>query len=741
VRLNRPAFKPHYVAVPVDEESVLLLSERKRILLRGRLIVQLTPLLDGARTIDDIVAALATSASESEVRDALASLEMKGYIGEACNMPRGEAAFWSIQDIEPSSARTRLETASVSLQALGDIDPTPFVAALNIAGIRVTAEGSQLAIIITDDYLRPELTAINDGMLESRKAWLIAKPVGTELWIGPLMRRGFAACWACLAARLRENREIESFAQSRLGGDAALKLPLGATDSSRAIAASLIAGEASRFLAARSLPSLENSLVSLDLLTLTSTAHTVVRRPQCAACGSADVASFSRAGLPITLSSNRATHTDGGQRTITPEATVACYRHLVSPITGWVSRLEKAPGGNDLMHVWFAGHNFARQPTDSIDALRTSLRSQSSGKGVSEAQAQASGLCEALERASGLFDGTEPRRSARISELPGAVHPNSLLLYSERQYRERDIGAGRRVPMPFDEDREIDWTPAWSLTSEEVRYLPTAFCYYRYPIAPDHQFVYACSNGCAAGNTLEEAILQGFFELVERDAVALWWYNRVPRPAVDLRAFADPWLDRHAEMLKTLGREMWLLDLTTDFGIPVYAAISRRFQGAEEILLGFGAHGDPRVAALRAATELNQMIAWTGAGDSRNRLAGSIPDSATARWLQTATVENQPYLAPLGVNTIAEPEPRWSDDLRENVIRCRDEVARHGLELIVLDQTRADIGLPVAKVVVPGLRHFWSRFAPGRLYDVPVQLGWLDRPLTEEELNPVELIL
>ena len=61
------------------------------------------------------------------------------------------------------------------------------------------------------------------------------------------------------------------------------------------------------------------------------------------------------------------------------------------------------------------------------------------------------------------------------------------------------------------------------------------------------------------------------------------------------------------------------------------------------------------------------------------------------------------------------------------------------MEMLVLDQTRPDIGLNVVKVVVPGLRHFWKRLGAGRLYDVPVQMGWLDKPLTEEELNPIPL--
>jgi oxazoline/thiazoline synthase len=57
----------------------------------------------------------------------------------------------------------------------------------------------------------------------------------------------------------------------------------------------------------------------------------------------------------------------------------------------------------------------------------------------------------------------------------------------------------------------------------------------------------------------------------------------------------------------------------------------------------------------------------------------------------------------------------------------------------VLDQTRPDIGLSVVTVIVPGMRHFWRRLAPGRLYDVPVVLGWLPVPLSETQLNPLSI--
>jgi oxazoline/thiazoline synthase len=70
------------------------------------------------------------------------------------------------------------------------------------------------------------------------------------------------------------------------------------------------------------------------------------------------------------------------------------------------------------------------------------------------------------------------------------------------------------------------------------------------------------------------------------------------------------------------------------------------------------------------------------------------------------------------------------------VMTCVDIAAARGLETLVVDQSRPDTELHVVKVIVPGLRHFWPRFAPGRLYEAPVQMGWLKQSLTEDRLNP-----
>ena len=78
---------------------------------------------------------------------------------------------------------------------------------------------------------------------------------------------------------------------------------------------------------------------------------------------------------------------------------------------------------------------------------------------------------------------------------------------------------------------------------------------------------------------------------------------------------------------------------------------------------------------------------------------------------------------------------------RQVVLSCVELAKSWGREMLVLDQTREDVGMPVVKVVVPGMRGWWARFAPGRLYTLPVQFGWLAEPKTESELNLDHLIL
>ncbi|WP_225896090.1 YcaO-like family protein [Dendronalium phyllosphericum] len=106
-------------------------------------------------------------------------------------------------------------------------------------------------------------------------------------------------------------------------------------------------------------------------------------------------------------------------------------------------------------------------------------------------------------------------------------------------------------------------------------------------------------------------------------------------------------------------------------------------------------------------------------------------DRLALDWWKTATLSDRPYLVPdkrITTKVSGDYREVASDDLLEDVKLCQQIVENKGLEMLVLDQTRPDIGLHVAKVIVPGMRHMWKRLAPGRLYEVPVKM-------TEERLN------
>jgi oxazoline/thiazoline synthase len=310
-----------------------------------------------------------------------------------------------------------------------------------------------------------------------------------------------------------------------------------------------------------------------------------------------------------------------------------------------------------------------------------------------------------------------------------------VMLFSEAQYRQSELPPGERnpataAPSPFDSTAEIEWTPVWSLRDERFKYFPTSLIYFFHKGPGDNQAT-ADSNGCAAGNTLEEAIHQGFLELVERDSYAMWWYNRVQRPQVDFSGLDDAYVRELTSQLAATGHKVWMLDITSDLGVPSYVAISHKVHDDHEHLeFGSGSHFDARIAALRALTELNQFL-------SVGAMEGDGPHGEDGPAL---LLRDHPYLLPSDAPMV---RPDFSSklgllDRREQVLTCMRTVKQAGMDFLVLDQTRPDIEVPVARVIVPGMRHFYIRFAPGRLYDIPVKLGWLERPRTEAELNPVQ---
>ncbi|MEU9079892.1 TOMM precursor leader peptide-binding protein [Kitasatospora sp. NPDC048538] len=730
---ERPiGFRRHLRAEIVPGEAVYLVSPRGTTALSGSTIQKVAPLLDGSRTLTEIRAAAQIPAADLDrMLDRLGAAGLVGF-----HTGRQDAAAGAYWDLAGVGGPT---DAALTVLALGGADAAAAERACRAAGL-TCGPGAPFTLVVCDDYLDPALAEFNAARLADGRPWLPAKPYGAQLLVGPVFRPGAGPCWSCLAVRLRSHRRGESHVRRALGLAGPVRLPDASLAATRELGLQTAALEAVKWLAGVRNDG-QNALWALDTLVLGATHHPVARRPQCPDCGDPGLIA-DRARQPVRPASRPKGVTGGnGHRALSAEQMWERFGHLADPVTGIVERVVRDPRSPSFLHCYQSGPNLALTEA-GLASMRAGLRMQSGGKGRTDLDARVSGLCEAVERYSASRAGDEATVLGSYRDLAAdAVHPGACMLFDELQYRDRAEWNApgipfQHVPERFDEDAEIEWTPVWSLTGGRHRLLPTAMLYYG-DGAPAS--ILADSNGNAAGGTLEDATLQGLLELVERDAVALWWYNRTRHAAVDPTAFGDPWVAALPERFRELGRELWVLDLTSDLGVPVMAAVSRRVDGpAEDIVLGFGAHLDPAVALSRAVTELGQMLPAV-----TNGYTPGLP-AHLLEWWREAKVDSQPYLAPdpgRPARTPADYAYTPRTDLREDLEHLCALARSHGLEVLVLDQTRPDLGIPVVKVVVPGLRHFWARFAPGRLFDVPVRTGLLDAPTHYENLNPIPLFL
>ena len=620
-----PALAPHLEFRVIGEGQTLLVSESFNTLLHGGLYCDLLPLLDGRRLQDEIVAVLESGHTATEVLGAIASLSAKGYVVSAEHgMDRRRAAYWSSlgaspRRVEQCLAKSRVEVAGDDGRLSRHLEET---------GAEAAADEPRLTVIVCDDYLEERLAEVNRRKLEARAPWMLVRARGIQPLFGPVFRGDEEGpCWDCLAYRLRGHQEVHSFLRNFAGEGAAFR-PFARDPAVLEALYGLIAAEIVKWLVLEESAPIHRQAIAMDVASFTSSRHPVMRRPQCPACGDEALHNPDRPPLALRLkSSPGVVGNSGGARTVAPEVTLAKYRHLVSPISGVVTWLKRTTDETDSwLHVYWAGSNLGMR-SRSLSSLRRSLRSKSAGKGSTREQSEVSALCEALERYSGCFHGDEIRVRRRLADFDGneeAIHPNDAQLFSDTQLdNAASINAKGHpyniVPERLDPEAELDWTPVWSFTQQRHRYMPTSMLYSMAPEQRTAADLIADSNGCAAGNTLEEAILQGFYELAERDAFAIWWYNELKVPAVDLASFDDEYLASAAEYYGRLERDLWMLDVTSDLGIPAFVALSRRPDAeTEDIIYGAGAHADARIAALRAVCELNQCLTWLPRPGSRD---------------------------------------------------------------------------------------------------------------------------
>ncbi len=737
----RPTWKSHLRVEVLPPDDVILLAENGHHLFSGASYARLAPRLDGQMTAEEALAKVEEEGiSPLAARLALSHFEALQLLDDADpGWSQAERAYWHGLGRSLADVASRLDRAVVAVRQVEGSYSEELERALETSHVRLAprAAGEDLLVVVADDYLDPRLGEMNRARLRDGGPWALAKLVGSVVWIGPLFIPGKTGCWACLAHRLRLNRQTEHVVREQTGLG---RPPEPATTWSIRLAASVAAIELTLWLGTGCHEGLEGTVAALDLKDNSLTRHRLSRRPQCPECGIDQSSPAPVSPWPRLESAPKPKHADG--RGESPESILERFSRHVSPITGVVRTLTDLTEGG--LALASASQAFPMYRYD-FRVLRTNLLGRSGGKGATLAQARAGALCEALERYCGTWQPEDRAQSGTRAELrEEALDLADCLGFSPRQYAGREAWNATNdephawVPLPLDPGQTIDWVPFWSLTHERTRFLPAAYAYYGHPEIC-LGFCVSDSNGCAAGATPAEAVAQGLLELIERDAVGIWWFNRLRRPAISLNRPDLPVVSDSFVRHQLLGRQIWALDLTTDVGVPVVAVVSARVDHeVEDIVFGFGSDLDPSLALVRAVMEMDQTHFWVSQRNPNGSTCYRTDRPAALRWFRTATRASQPYLLPVpeaSPGRLVAPwagTSDWREDVDWYVVRLREL----GLEVLILDQSRPDIGLPVFRVVVPGMCHLWSRHGSRRLYEVPVALGWRELACPEEDLNP-----
>ncbi|MFJ5927682.1 TOMM precursor leader peptide-binding protein [Kitasatospora sp. NPDC092948] len=605
-----------------------------------------------------------------------------------------------------------------------------------------------VAVLGGTDLLRPEPAAA-----ARRRARATVHLTAQTVLIGPWGADpdGPAACGTCLAMRwqrLRSRTEREALETGRtrtLAGPGLPPLPDHAVDAVWAL----------HRLTADAPPKELPQVSRLDLETLRVQTVPLLAEPLCPSCagsGGADGDGASAVEQPVLPLHSR----------LKP----APDRRRLRPADGY--DLPEAALANPVCGVLGAGTwSDVVSPTTAPVAGSVFMRGYAgltdvtwSGQANSFRASRSLAFLEGLERYAGTHRRSNtPMLTDSYHNLgDAALDPRQCGLYSERTYRE-DPMLG-----PFDPDRPIPWVQGWSLRDQKPVLVPARLCYYSAGIAADN-FVFECSNGCAIGSCLEEAILYGLLELVERDAFLLGWYGNAPLPEIDLTASTGPALRAMLDRAALLGYDVHAFDNRIDLAVPVVTALAvRRDGGPGTLAFAASAGFDPEDTVESAVSEILTYIPHLP-GQVRERpaelaamaenfdLVRRLPDHAALFGLPQMARHARSYLEPAApARPAAELYADWAadcprgTDLLDDLLFVRDRFTDAGYDVVVVDQTSPEqrrLGLHTVSTLVPGLLPIdfgWTRqraLQLPRLRTALRRAGLRDSDLAEDELRLV----
>lgn len=328
-----------------------------------------------------------------------------------------------------------------------------------------------------------------------------------------------------------------------------------------------------------------------------------------------------------------------------------------------------------LLRAWHVDMHVESGTDDAL--LRYTLRGQATayGRGLSLPQARASYSMEIVERCSAYVSISRQGGAFGQGEVSNRLHPLPLLRRScqELQAEGRPFLAPERLPLeaPLCPGTPLHWVPARDAQGNEVL-VPAQAVFLFCNLAEPSLFLAAGSTGLASGNTLDEAKLAALTEILERDAEATTPFRRqgcftlYSRDA-RLQALLDDYAAR--------GIRLQFQDMTTEAGLPVYQAFVMSRRGAVVRATGAGLCGAR--AALAALTETPWPYPY---GEPTGPALAALP--------QRCLEELPDY---------SLPSPAANVRLLESLLQAQ------GHAPLYVELTRADLGIPVVRAIIPDL--------------------------------------
>lgn len=374
--------------------------------------------------------------------------------------------------------------------------------------------------------------------------------------------------------------------------------------------------------------------------------------------------------------------TSDGHRSVEPAETLA----RIEPLMG-VAGVTRVADITDLDRVGIPVFSAIR-PTAESGAITVY-----NGKGLTKEVAKVSAIMEAVERYSAEVRGDTIVRQG-VEEFMSsreAIHPMDLILPQHSAF--------------YVMRQSVAWVRGWELNGNEETWVPASAVFHPYVSKMDLSLFRTSTNGLACGNNLEEAVLHGLCEVVERNDWSFAEARR--RVAGNIEVPSRGPVKELMERFTSKGIEVYLKDLTTDIGIPTIAAAADDtvLQDPALLNLGLGTHLSPEVAATKALLELAQSRLTQIHGAREDTVA--VLNNRKLGYERMKRL-NKMWLTPSGVSRSLDDLPHLeTDDIFDDLQVVRARINARGMSrTVVVDLTRKELGIPVVRVIVPGMEVF-----------------------------------